>query len=179
MEIVRSQLYSRFVARFINKHVQKDSKVLEAGCGSASFERFVRGRYYGIDWSEAALKIAKKNVKNPKNIFRGDITRTKFKDKEFDILISQGILEFQNDWHPFLKEFSRVTKGNLFIIFPSRISLPGIINLFKRAKNNDKIYKRIYLSDEYIKSKARKSLKSLKIKKVLTMTGFSKVLVAK
>jgi ubiquinone/menaquinone biosynthesis C-methylase UbiE len=178
-ESARSLLYSRMMVSFLNSYMTPKTKVLEAGCGSGSFAKFIKGEYYGIDWSLAALEIAGSRIKARGRLYNGDITDMPFPRKKFSILISQGILEFIDDWKPFLSEFDRVTKDHIFIIFPSRVSVPGILSAFSRGHKDNKIFKRVYLTAEEIRSRAEGYVKVVQVKRVLTAMGYSLVLVAK
>ncbi|WP_202318619.1 class I SAM-dependent methyltransferase [Archaeoglobus neptunius] len=87
----------------------RPKKVLEVGCGTASHSIFLsvflrKTEFYCLDSNEKVLDVAKKNSqrykrKNIKFIF-GDAFHLSdiFKEKEFDIAISQGLLEhFSNE----------------------------------------------------------------------------------
>ena len=175
-ESVRSILYSRMMALYLNSHIRKNDEVLEAGCGSGSFASFIKGRYYGIDWTEAALERASHRV-DRRRLFMGDITNMPFRDGRFDVIISQGILEFIDDWGPFLKEFARVAKRRVIIIFPSRYSIPSLIRFLVGRKDN-KAFKRVFLTDEEIRRRAGNHMKIMSIEKIPTFIGYSVVLVA-
>jgi ubiquinone/menaquinone biosynthesis C-methylase UbiE len=96
-------------------------KILDAGCGPGAMLPTLAnyGEVVGVDLSDDALKFAKKRGK----VLKGDITKLKFKDKTFDLVICMDVLyhTWVGDESTALKEFNRVLKkdGTLLIREPA------------------------------------------------------------
>ncbi len=102
--------------------IKKDiklKKVLDLGCGSGPFVKklYCLGakKVKGIDLSEGLIEIAKKE--NPKADFVvGDAKKTRYKNKEFDLIVSSLMVHYFKDLRPLFKETSRIlNKKGLFV----------------------------------------------------------------
>ena len=56
-----------------------------------------------------------------------DATNTIFKDNEFDLIFSEGILEHFNDFSGFVKEIARIDSNYVLLIQPNHFSFCGKI----------------------------------------------------
>jgi len=109
--------------KVFKEYVNKKSDLLEVGCGSSTTSLFLSPKicsFTGVDISEEALSLSRKNAKrlNVKNarFIKGDCFKLPFKDNQFDIVWSQGLIEhFDND-QGILKEKIRVCKKGGIII---------------------------------------------------------------
>ena len=114
---------ARNVFRFCRSlNLPKRAKILDAGCGTGKLASFWAEEGYdivGIDISEEALAITrKKGVKTKKaDILKG----LPFKDGEFDLVYSDGLLEHFTDPEEILTELFRVSKKHVLTFVP-RIS---------------------------------------------------------
>ena len=109
---VRSKLYDALLALGCNK----DSSILEVGCGSGEDVIYVSKaskNIVGVDIVPAALKgFASKSFR-----FQGILAGAKelpFHSNSFDYVISSGLLHHligQGDLQEYLREFGRVTRG--------------------------------------------------------------------
>jgi 2-polyprenyl-3-methyl-5-hydroxy-6-metoxy-1,4-benzoquinol methylase len=81
----------------------KKLKIAEVGCGSARLSCFLASCGHDLtclDYSENALKVAKKNFKlmgYTGQFVKGDVRNLPFEDNSYDVIMSTGLLEhFQN-----------------------------------------------------------------------------------
>ncbi|WP_052374275.1 class I SAM-dependent methyltransferase [Methanobacterium sp. SMA-27] len=93
-----------------------DINILEVGCGSARLSCFLASKGYKttcLDYSESALKVARKNYELTHNKGRfvvGDAKKLPFEDNSFDIVLSTGLLEHFKDPQIVINEMTRVLK---------------------------------------------------------------------
>ena len=126
-----------------DKYIQKDVKLLEAGCGLGKWMNYFHTRGYditGIDYSQVAVDELKKYNSDFK-VELGDITNIPFKDETFDVYLSFGVLEHleqDSDLHKAISEIHRVLKKSGIAI----ITIPylNFANL-KYALNNHKHFR--------------------------------------
>lgn len=59
-----------------------------------------------------------------------DGTKTSFKDSEFELIFSEGILEHFIDFSPFVKEMCRISSKYVLLAQPNHFSLAGKIITF-------------------------------------------------
>jgi SAM-dependent methyltransferase len=133
IEYVRKMYFSKIFVKLIRKFCD-NGFILEAGCGSGDmFKHLDRRHYYvGLDYSLYALKNS--NVFNP---ILGDIGSLPFKNKAFDIIYNQGVMEHfsEEEWGQILREFKRVS-DQVLILVPSITSIFRIISPFGDIKEN-------------------------------------------
>jgi ubiquinone/menaquinone biosynthesis C-methylase UbiE len=115
--------YISLKRHFRSLDIPKNSKILDAGCGTGKLASFwVKEGYdvVGIDLSDEALEITgKKGVKTVKaDILEG----LSFEDNYFDLVYSDGLLEHFEDPEPILKELFRVSNEYVLTLVP-RIEL--------------------------------------------------------
>ncbi|UCH71811.1 MAG: methyltransferase domain-containing protein, partial [Thermoplasmatales archaeon] len=95
----------------------KDAKnILDVGCGSGivtrDIARLTKGKVIGIDGSEDMIKVAKKILKDYKNVELkiGSAENLPFDDNKFDIVTCNLMLMWANKPQKFVNEMVRVTK---------------------------------------------------------------------
>lgn len=96
----------------------RDSFVLDCGCGIGRMLRFLSHRYnhvYGVDVSVDMLKTVYKNKRNI-TVIASDAQGMGFKDKSFDMVICKGSLHHLNYPDKAIKEISRILKKDGFLI---------------------------------------------------------------
>lgn len=118
------------------KYGKKSDKILDQGTGIGQYAfsayKFGFKTVIGMDFSEKLIKTAKElnnDLKFKCKFVEGDIRNMPFKDKEFDILISGGIIEHVPETEKTVSELSRVlkNKGYLLIHVPHKISIFTIL----------------------------------------------------
>lgn len=117
--------YLDFISE-IEKDLQKDSKILEAGCGTGQTLSILSKRHdtFGLDISEAALRLAQNHCRFP---VLGSIFNIPFCENTFDLVYNSGVIEHFR--YPAnveaVREMARVTKtsGKVIIIVPNTLCL--------------------------------------------------------
>lgn len=95
----------------------KGSKSIDIGCGYGYIERYSPNTV-AVDFCEEALKVAKKN--GAKFLVKAPAEKLPFKDNEFDVSLSLGVLEHCYDQEKSIKEMVRVS-GIQIIIAHARL----------------------------------------------------------
>lgn len=117
-------------------------RVLECGCGSARVSQYMVQRGYQctlLESSEQALSIAKRNFDSLSldgQFVLGDINDLCFRDGQFDVVYSGGVLEFLDDLERPVKEMVRVLKpAGVFAanVVPPKFSIQTIADIERTA----------------------------------------------
>ena len=106
---------------------------LEVGCGNGVVTKYLAEEYggevTGIDIDPQQIELARKEAGDMQNIsyLEADTTKLPFKNREFDIVLSFGVLHHIENWLDALREVRRVLKpGGYFlyadIIYQERIT---------------------------------------------------------
>jgi ubiquinone/menaquinone biosynthesis C-methylase UbiE len=111
------------------KKQKKKIKMLDGGCSIGEYVMTAKGLgfdAYGIDISKSAIKECKKRGLK---CVQGDVKNLPYKDKEFDLVTSGGVVEHFPDSEKAIAEASRVLKkrGILLIGVPYRYSFFVIV----------------------------------------------------
>ncbi len=100
----------------------KKGKCLEVGCGRGSISSYFADAGWDttlLDWSPAALEIAKKIFKTNRHqgfFVAGDTNYLPFKNEQFDVVVSIGLLEhFDNVCHPVQEHWRVLKPGGWFL----------------------------------------------------------------
>jgi SAM-dependent methyltransferase len=91
----------------------KGKKSVDIGCGSGFVEMF-SPETVGVDFSQEALKIAQKN--GIKHLVKASAEKLPFKDNEFDISLSNGVLEHCFNQKKAIEEMVRVSNIQLLVV---------------------------------------------------------------
>lgn len=127
--------YYKWLARLFNP--KPGARLLDVSCGEGLFLREVfkrvgRIKGFGLDISDVAVSLAKKN--SPQALLMvADGQRIPFKDKQFDYVACLGSLEHYLDQGLGLREIGRVTKddGRFCIVLPNSLSLDLFLHVLK------------------------------------------------
>lgn len=90
----------------------KGKKAIDIGCGSGLIEKFCP-EIVGVDFSEEALKIAKKN--GAKHLIKAEAENLPFLNNEFEISLSNGVLEHCFNQEKAISEMVRVSTTQIII----------------------------------------------------------------
>jgi len=116
--------------KILEKYLQKDTKILEAGCGLGRLViNFKKNGYdiMGVDWSVNAIKKIKE-FDDQIPVEHGDLRKLKYENEFFSSYISEGVIEhFPQGPSEILNEANRVLKKDGLLL----ISVP-IYNLFSK-----------------------------------------------
>jgi len=94
------------------------NKILDVGCGSGivtrDIARLTRGKVIGIDGSDDMIKVAKKVLKNYKNVELrvSSAEKLPFDDNTFDIVTCNLLLMWAENPQKVVNEMARVTRHN-------------------------------------------------------------------
>lgn len=110
-----------------NMDLSKHSRIIDIGCGEgltlSFFKKYGFENIIGIDVSKSSIDLCRKRGYNiGKDIFLMDGSNTKFKNKEFDLVFSDGLLEHFKDFEPFIKEWCRISRKYVLITQPNHFS---------------------------------------------------------
>ena len=110
------------------REVQKDSKILEVGCGTGRFLKFLENsgytNLYGVDQAEEMLKVAGK--KCHATLQRGDAYVLPFKNNSFDVVFAFRVLSHLEKPENAINEMLRVGDIIIFDLL-NRYSLSYVI----------------------------------------------------
>jgi SAM-dependent methyltransferase len=114
-----------------------EKDVLEAGCGIATDAvQFVRAgaRYTGIDFSPAALELARRRMRlegGVAEIVRGSIVELPFADASFDLVYSNGVIHHVPETQRAIDEFHRVLRpgGTAIVMVYHRASFNFYVSM--------------------------------------------------
>lgn len=90
----------------------KGTKSVDIGCGYGFIERY-SPKTVAVDFSEEALKVARKN--GAKNSVKASAEKLPFKNDEFEISLSLGVLEHIANQKKAIAEMVRVSKIQIII----------------------------------------------------------------
>ena len=137
--------------RFLKKYFplnKLEGTLLDVGCGVGDGLRYLQSEckhvtnYYGVDFSEEAIKINRENnVMNGVIFWHHSIEQPY--NKKFDNVICTQVLEHLNDPLSAIKNLIQMTKKTLIISVPNQNARPDIDHLwsfneddFKQFSNN-------------------------------------------
>lgn len=120
----------KMMAQIINGLKLDHQKILDLGCFDGSFSFLLNGRndYLGLETSEYAIKLAKKNGIKVKKFFIEDGKTFPFANNTFDLIVAGEIVEHIYDTDFFLNEIHRLLKPTGYLL----ITTPNIASLGRR-----------------------------------------------
>ncbi|MBI4436387.1 MAG: methyltransferase domain-containing protein [Candidatus Omnitrophica bacterium] len=116
-EIFEERTYQRLLRSFIAEaHPEKAQSVLEVGCGSGAFTKYLCEfglRVIGVDLTEKLLRIGRERTQG--TFTTGDVECLPFKDNQFDIVVAINLLHHMPQMDQMVSEVFRVLKpGGVF-----------------------------------------------------------------
>jgi len=122
-------IFTKAIANLITSNVEviDGFQILEAGCGTAKYSLLYMRRdvyFVGLDFSSAALEVAKKLFRGKNADFiKGDVRFLPFREGSFDVVWNEGVVEhLQGDQRQrVISEMASVAKngGQVAIIVPN------------------------------------------------------------
>lgn len=121
------RIYNAYFKRVILRYAGKEDSIAELGCGGATLARSICPHiwcYIGVDNSDSAFKLARKNTKNLKNaaIVQLDILNLPNDIEPDDIVWSNGLLEHFNPPEPCLDAHWKLARKYVIICVPWKYS---------------------------------------------------------
>lgn len=100
----------------IKDYIKPDDSVLDLGCGGGALCSLIKNPYYGLDYSETAIELAKKRY--PQNLFKAQDTRdlSDFEDNQYDVVVMRHFLENQEDWKKTVEEAFRICSKKVILV---------------------------------------------------------------
>jgi len=128
------------VFRLISKWISDSpNRLLEIGCGSASFSYLVARnnevtQIVCFDLSKLAIDVARVRLRNRANFVIGDMHYLPFRNNSFDLIFSEGTIEHTDAIDKVAKEIVKAMKknGTAIIITPSKFNPHSIIRWIRR-----------------------------------------------
>jgi len=130
-------LHWELIEAITNKVDIEGKRILEVGAGRGNDSIYLSNqgaKATVIDNSKEAIEIISQNAKNNNvklNIVRADALNLPFKDRSFDLVFHQGLLEHFHNPARIIQEQKRVLKDNGYIL----IDIPQRYNLWTIKKN--------------------------------------------
>jgi len=130
--------------RYVN--LKGNQNYLEVGCGNGHVSKHLARKYHlkviGTDVDPEMIQFAKEDIDDIPHIRFLEMNATKmhFKDNEFDIVLSFGIMHHIGDWEEALEEISRVLKPQGFFIFGDLAYSRFTTRIFKPIAKNYGVY---------------------------------------
>lgn len=131
------------VVKVLSKHINRDDKMIEIGCGTGAMSTEValrkKAKLYFFDYSTDALELAekyaiKKGISTQK--IKGDAKKIPIKSNSFDVVWNEGVVEHfrGNERQKVIDEMIRICKpnGKVIIFVPNSNCWPYRVNKFFR-----------------------------------------------
>ena len=126
---------SRYKNYFNKRAIPPGSVVLDIGCGGGKFVKFIAGKInggkaYGLDHSEAMIKLASRvNQEEINNgqveIIQGSVAALPFDERKFDFITAFETIQYWPDLPDSLREVFRVIKSPGKFIIINQYPHPG------------------------------------------------------
>ncbi len=130
--------------KYVN--LKENQNYLEVGCGNGHVCKHLARKYHlnaiGTDVDPEMIQFAKENIEDTLHILflEMDATKMPFEDKEFDIVLSFGVMHHISNWEKALEEISRVLKSQGFLIFGDLAYSRVITRIFRPIAKNYGVY---------------------------------------
>lgn len=138
--------------------IDKNIKIIDVGCGEGRTLKTFREKGFknsiGIDNTWESLAICQRNgLKLKKDVFFADACRTKFKDREFEMVFSEGLLEHFKNPIPIIEEMARISRRYILLIQPNHYSIAGrlvaILGLWLRGNVREHSFSKRYFVKQF------------------------------
>jgi len=130
----RYQKMKRYLHATEMANIRKTNNVLDVGCGIGYQISLISrkcGSYFGVDFSQTAIKYCMENFHNKKSKFiKADALRLPFRKGFFDVVLLMDILENTLFPEKILQEAKRVLKDDGRIV----VSVPNVRSLYFSKK---------------------------------------------
>lgn len=128
---IQRQSLKKAILLLNQEGIRKENRIIDVGCGEGRTLLVFRKEGFknsiGIDNTQESLNICrKKGLKIGTDIFLCDAKKTKFKNNEFGLVFSEGLLEHFKNPLPIIKEMARISKKYVILIQPNHYSIFGL-----------------------------------------------------
>ena len=156
IELFREKWFAQIFVNLVKKYNKPKGKVLEAGCGSASYAKLMKDVYHGCDLSEEALKVADKHVLEGR-LKKADIFSLPYKRDSFNLVFNQGVMEHFSD-----EDFLKILNGFKEVAPKTLILLPGKYSLFQIWNPFEEVSPRFFSKRQLISLFKKAGYKNIK-----------------
>lgn len=113
------------------ERIKRKAAVIDVGCGEGRTLLTFREKGFinsiGLDFAEESLMICRgKGLRLGKDIFKREAAKTGFREKEFSLVFSEGLLEHFKKPEEIIWEMARISNRYILIIQPNHYSLYGL-----------------------------------------------------
>lgn len=155
------KLFNQYFCIFPKKQLNKRSTGFDLGCGSGRWAKFIAPKVKKlncIDPSKSAIKVAKKNLKEYRNIkfLNSKISNSLLKTNSQDFGYCLGVLHHTENTIEGLRFCNRILKKNS----------PFLIYLYYNFENRNTLYKLIWKTSNLLRLFISKT--PFKLKKIMT-----------
>jgi len=161
------------------KNLDRNSNIIDVGCATGRtlllFRKHSFSNSIGIDISPESLKICNsKGLKTGKDVFLMDAHHLKFKDKHFDMVFAEGLLEHFDNFQPIVDEMCRISKKYVLVLQPNPFSSwHNIENFYYKFFPRKHVEQLSYGIEDYSKAFKRNRFKLKKIRDLILKSGWS------
>ena len=127
-------------------NIKENQNYLEVGCGNGHVCKHLARKYHlkvtGTDVDLEMIQFAREDIDDIPHIcfLEMDATKMHFKDNEFDIVLSFGVIHHIGYWERALEEISRVLKKQGYLIFGELAYSRFITTIFRPLVKNYGVY---------------------------------------
>jgi ubiquinone/menaquinone biosynthesis C-methylase UbiE len=127
------------------KTIKSRGKILECGCGTATFLQYMANKSYdcyGVDLSEEVLRKTRISAEKRElniDLKHGDIYKLPYQNNFFDFVYSGGVMEYLQEPEQAIMEMKRVLKPGgvlAMTIVPRKFSIQTIGNIQSTLTNS-------------------------------------------
>ncbi len=147
----------------LDLNLPKSSSVLDIGCGFGRISLFLKNRGYDVTAIDKEARFVEGARKNGINAVLGNAENLEFSDNNFDLVVTDGLLEHFENPEKILSEEAHVTENFVVNFIPIDTKLNRILELLQRTP---KVYWRtesewLELHKKYFKDVQVKNLRRL------------------
>ena len=176
---VKKIIYSLLIG--INLDTQ--APILDFGCGRGRtlgyFREWGFPNSFGMDVSKEAIEICEKNGFKPgRDVFLIEPGKDYFKDKEFSLVFSEGLLEHYEVFSPLIKAMARISCRYIMLMQPNHFSFFGrVLNFATELVAKEKEIKEISHPIQKFIARFEEEGFRLKKKKETVLSEFAVILL--
>ncbi len=167
-DFYRNYIIKPALNHFIYKHLQKNTSLLHAGCGSGKVDTDIVNNYQvtALDISYPALQIYDRVNQQKAEIIQASIFDMPFEDGTFEGIYNLGVMEHftEEEIHSILLEFKRTlkTNGRIVLFIPPVFGLTVWVLDFAHFVLNKVLRRNIKLHpDEITRIKSKRHIQTL------------------
>lgn len=115
----------------LDLNLPKNSSVLDLGCGYGRISLFLKNQGHEVMAVDSEGKMVLEARKKGINAIKGNAENLRFRDNEFDLVVTDGLLEHFKNPETVLSEESRVTKKFVVNFIPIDTKMNRILEFIQ------------------------------------------------